>query len=329
MTTPRRQPLTLAVLVSLLLSTSTAVAADYERRDVVFPSKGLRCVGWYYVPADLKVGEKRPAIVMAHGWTAVKEMYLDNFAERFARAGFVVLVFDYRYQGASEGEPRGQVVWYDQTEDYQNAITWASLQKEVDANRIGVWGSSYSGAHVLHLGAYDKRIKAVVSQVPAINSWPRLLRFVAPDQLHGFFGWLAADRVERLTKGTVSYIPSVAPPGQPSSLSTKESYDWFTEASKRAPNWINTVTVESIEKAVQYHPTANIQAISPTPLMMIVASHDTITPTDQAIEAFQRALEPKSLVIVRGGHFEAYQGPKHEQFARPAVEWFRQWLMSE
>src|SRR5229473_8269692 len=76
------------------------------RHDVTFLSEGLNCAGWLYLPDDMKGDERRPAIVMAHGFSAVKEMYLDAFAERFVAAGFVTLVFDYRYQGASEGEPR-------------------------------------------------------------------------------------------------------------------------------------------------------------------------------------------------------------------------------
>jgi len=96
--------------MALLVLTSawTAWAAGYERKDVMFTSQGLKCAAWYYVPNGLKEGEKRPAIVMAHGFSAVKEMYLDNFASKFANAGFVVTVFDYRFFGGSEGEPRAQ-----------------------------------------------------------------------------------------------------------------------------------------------------------------------------------------------------------------------------
>ena len=66
------------------------------RRDITFESKGLRCAGWLYVPDDLKEGQRAPTIVMAHGFSAVKEQNLDDYAERFAKAGFVTLVFDYR-----------------------------------------------------------------------------------------------------------------------------------------------------------------------------------------------------------------------------------------
>ena len=120
------------------------------RREIEFPSRGSQCRGWLYVPDASVVNQPAPAIVMAHGFSAVKEMFqLSSYAERFEEAGFVTLVFDFRYLGASDGNPRGQIIPHEQQEDYRNAITWLSLQPEVDADRIGVWGTSLSGGHVL------------------------------------------------------------------------------------------------------------------------------------------------------------------------------------
>src|SRR5260370_2344978 len=124
------------------------------RKDVTFLSHRLNWVGWLNITDDLLTGERRPAIVMAHGFSAVKEMYLDAFAEVFVAAGFVTLVFDYRYQGASEGEPRGRIIPSKQHEDYRNAITWVSLRSEVDPSRIGVSWSSHSRAQLLHRVAF-------------------------------------------------------------------------------------------------------------------------------------------------------------------------------
>ncbi|GAC1362294.1 MAG: alpha/beta hydrolase [Ktedonobacteraceae bacterium] len=297
------------------------------KRDVTFLSQGLKCAGWLYVPDNLAKGERRPAIVMAHGFSAVKEMYLANFAEQFVAAGFVALVFDYRYFGDSEGEPRGRLIPFEQIEDYQNAITWTALQPEVDASRIGVWGTSYSGAHVLHLAAFDKRIKAVVAQVPLVNGWENAQRLMRPDVFAQFVEALAHDRAQRYTEGAINYVPVVAPEGQPSALPTPESHEWFTHAGQSvAPNWRNQVSLESMEKFLEYNPASNIHLISPTPLLMLVANGDTLTPTDLAIAAYQRAREPKSLVVMQGRHFDAYTEPGLSQSAPPAVEWFKRHL---
>jgi len=298
------------------------------RHDVTFPSEGLNCAGWLYVPDDLKSGEQRPTIVMAHGFSAVREMYLDKFAEMFVAAGFVTLVFDYRYQGASEGTARGRIIPAEQHEDYRNAITWVSLRPEVDASRIGVWGSSYSGAHVLHLAAVDKRIKAAVAQVPLVNGWQNAQRLLRPDVFAQFIEALAQDRVQRYTQGEVITIPVVAPEGEPCALPTPDSYEWFTTTGRtRAPNWRNEVSLESMEKFLEYNPAANIHLISPTPLLIVVASQDTLTPTDLTVAAYERALEPKALAFVKGPHFGAYTEPGFSQSAPPAVEWFKRHLL--
>lgn len=319
----------IAILLVTLLQ-SEVWSANFKRRDITFKSQGLKCAGWYYVPKGLKPDEKRPAIVMAHGYSLVKEMYLDKFAEKFAKAGFVVLVFDYRYLGDSEGEPRSQVIYYEQHRDYRNAITWVSLQKEVDPQRIGIWGTSYSGGHVIQIAAFDKRVRAVVAQIPVTNIWETYWRDINPETLASISAWRAHNRVEEYTKGTVNYFPVVAPEGQLSMHPQKESYDWFTKTAKlRAPNWKNQVTVESTEIQLEYAPMNYIHLVSPTPLLMVIASDDIVTPTEQQKKAFERAREPKKLVVVPGRHFDAYNGPKHMQFFTPELQWFQQYLMGQ
>jgi len=132
-----RLPFLHLLLAAALLALSLGASAEnFTRRDVTFRSEGLNLSAWYYVPKGMKPDEKRPAIVMAHGFSAPKEALLANFADRFAAAGFVVTVFDFRFLGASEGEPRGQIFPLQQIDDYRNAITWTQLQKEVDPGRM-------------------------------------------------------------------------------------------------------------------------------------------------------------------------------------------------
>jgi len=138
------------------------------RKDIDFKTEdGVMLRGWLYLP-DRAAGPV-PTVVMAHGFSAVKEMYLDRFAEVFAAGGLGALVFDNRNFGASDGEPRQHIDSWEQVGDYRDTITFAETLPEVDRNRIGVWGSSYSGGHVLVIGAIDRRVKCVVSQVPLIS----------------------------------------------------------------------------------------------------------------------------------------------------------------
>jgi cephalosporin-C deacetylase-like acetyl esterase len=151
------------------------------RQDIEFDAEGVNLRGWLYLP-DGATGTV-PTIVMAHGFSAVKEMFLDSFAEAFAAGGLGALVFDNRNFGASDGRPRQEIDPWAQVRDYRHAITWAQSRPEVDADRIGVWGSSYSGGHVLVLGAIDKRIKCVVAQAPMVSGFRNFQRLVRQDFL--------------------------------------------------------------------------------------------------------------------------------------------------
>ncbi|MFF1605775.1 alpha/beta hydrolase [Streptomyces mirabilis] len=124
-----------------------------------------------------------PAITMAHGYGAVKEQTLLRLADMFTEAGLAVLVHDHRTFGASDGTPRQDIDPWRQIEDWRRALTYLEARPEVDADRIGLWGSSYAGGHALVLGATDRRLKAVVAQVPTISGFEQSRRRVAPDNL--------------------------------------------------------------------------------------------------------------------------------------------------
>ena len=277
------------------------------RRDIEFDAEGVTLRGWHYPAGDAGTGGA-PAVVMAHGFSAVKEMYLDQFAEVFSAAGMNVVVFDHRNFGASDGEPRQEIDPWDQVRDYRDAITYASTLPEVDADRIGIWGSSYSGGHVLVVAAIDRRVKAVVCQVPLISGHDNLRALVRADFIAGFRQLFDADRLARFRGEPPAMVPVVdADPLAPSALPTPDSWEWFTETGKsRAPAWRNEVTLRSVELFTEYEPGTYLPWISPTPLLMLVARGDHLVPAELAIAAFDTAHEPKKLVILPGGHFEAY-----------------------
>jgi cephalosporin-C deacetylase-like acetyl esterase len=160
------------------------------REDVEFKTyDNVTLRGWFYKPSG--ASGKLPCLVMSHGWSALKEMDLDAFAERFtSKLDLTCLVFDNRGFGASDtggGQPRLEIIPSVQQSDIQDAITYAQGRSEVDKDKIGIWGSSYSGGHVLHVAGVDKRVKAVISQVPLCDGYENFNRLVRPDFQVGMF----------------------------------------------------------------------------------------------------------------------------------------------
>lgn len=296
-----------------------------DRTDVEFQSDGVTLRGWYYRAAG---GRTAPTIVMCHGFAAVKEMYLDTYAETFSAAGFNVLVYDNRNLGASDGQPRGEITPSDQIDDFRNAITYAESLEGTDRDRIGIWGSSYSGGHVLVVAALDRRVKCVSSQVPVVDGDANFRQLVRADFVGGARAGFDEDRRARFRGEAPAMIDVVnEDPMAPSALPTPDSYAWFIGTHElRAPSFVNSCTLRSIERFSEYQPGAYLRLIAPTPLLMCVAADDVLTPTKIAVDGFHDAREPKKLVVLPGGHFDAYV----DGFAASSgvqVEWFSEHLL--
>ena len=298
------------------------------REDIEFEAEGDKLRGWLYMPED--TDEPVPTVVMAHGFSAVKEMYLDDFAEVFSDAGLGALVFDNRNFGDSEGEPRYEIDPWQQVRDYRHAITYAITREEVDSDRIGIWGSSYSGGHVLTVGALENRVNAVVSQAPLTDGYHNVRRLVRSDIMGQFEDQFDQDRLARFQGEDPAMVPVVSEEllGE-AALPTQDSYEWFTETKEeRAPNWENQVTLRTVEMLREYSPIDYVERVSPTPLLMIIANGDHLAVADKAFETYETAREPKDLTILDGGHFDAYT-KAFDTSSGAAVDWFTQHLLEE
>jgi fermentation-respiration switch protein FrsA (DUF1100 family) len=295
------------------------------RSEVRFPADdGVEVGAWLYLRKS--DAQRSPAITMAHGYAGVKEHGITRFAEAFADAGFVVLLHDHRTFGISGGEPRQDVDPWRQLADWRRAISYLESRPEVDSKRIGLWGTSYAGGHALVLGATDRRIACVVSQVPTISGYQQGLRRVAPEGVAALEAALDEDERSQ-ARGEPPRRQAVvsADAALPASYRTKDAIDFYLQPLGEGAIWENSVTMRSTRLARMYEPGIWARRISPTPLLMIVASHDTITLTDLALASYEQALEPKKLVLIPGGHFDPYLSG-FQISCGAAVDWFRQHL---
>src|SRR5690625_4316526 len=145
--------------------------------EIEFVSERTIIRGRLYLPDKV---DTVPAVVMAPGFGGLIQHSAIQFAEAFVRAGLAVIVFDNPCFGASDGEPRQEVDPVRQRRAYRDAISFAQRRKEITGSQIGVWGSSYSGGHVIEIAAYDRRIKCVVTQVPSISGSAQSIRRFSP-----------------------------------------------------------------------------------------------------------------------------------------------------
>lgn len=299
---------------------SAQPAAALSRTSVQFPSNGDILRGWLYMPDRPKANV--PCIVLSHGFSAVKEQYLDRYCEAFAAAGFAALAFDHACFGESDGVPRQEVDPERQITGIQDAISFAQSLPAIDAARIGLWGSSYSGGHALSVAARDQRVAAVVVQVPTISGSRAAARrpsSVPRAELEDKFN---ADLETRRGKGTPEMIPVTSQAGEGFfALPGYSSYQFFETSKSFAPTWQNRVTLQSVRMAREYEPGENIERIAPRPLLMIVVDDDHLTPADLAVEAFDRLDGTKELHVLRGGHFDPYVA-LFDETSMLALRWF-------
>jgi cephalosporin-C deacetylase-like acetyl esterase len=301
------------------------------QREVEFTSGGETVRGDLLLPDG---DGPFPVVVMAGGWCYVKELRQPEYAAEFVRRGFAALIFDYRRMGASDGEPRQHIEPWDQIEDYKNAITFVSGLPEIDASRIGIWGISYSGGHVLIVGATDPRVKSVVSNVPVIDGYQTMWRMHGTVRFRMLKALIAEERAKRAESGQHSYMPMSGTPTGPNDELTVWPDDdvrkVFEELkATQAPRHEHRNTIASAERLMEYDASVFAPRLINVPTMMIVADQDDITMWDQEIAAFQAIPSPrKELVVIPStSHMTLYSDVTALEFAaRAAGSWFSRTL---
>lgn len=283
------------------------------RHDVEFDADGTTLRGWLFVPDNLK--GPAPAIIVSHGFSALKEH--DLHAQPFADAGYVVLLYDHRNLGSSDGEPRQEIDPWRQILDMRHAITFMRTRNEVDKERVGLWGTSYSGGHVLVVSALDRRVKCVVTQAFTVDGYVALRRRLGEEGYADLRKRIDADYDARYAGAEPEYI-AVSQPG-----TTSYEHLHHGEAGKIYPN---KVTLRSRDLHMGYIPGAFVPRIAPTPLLMIVPDSDTTTPTDLQLKAFEEAGEPKKLIVIKDcEHYGVYM-EHFDTTTKAALDWFEKHL---
>lgn len=278
-----------------------------KRLDVTFTSQGIRCAAWLYIPSG---SAPFPCVILAHGLGGTRELRLDAYATRFAQAGLAALVFDYRYSGASEGEPRGLNDISAQLEDWASAIAYARAHKELDARRIALWGTSLSGGHVIVVAARDRGLTAVVSQNPFTDGLTNLssarplemLRLMGIAIRDQFQGWLGQPPI------------SVKVSGQPGDIAVFTSPDFETDRQHLVPEgvqWKNQISARVLLRLPLYRPITYAPRVQ-CPLLLCIGDRDKADSPHAAIKTAHAA--PQGEVRRYDcDHYDFYEGEIFQQ----------------
>jgi pimeloyl-ACP methyl ester carboxylesterase len=295
-----------------------------SRRDVRFKVQGASVSAWLFLPEDLSA--LVPCIIMGHGFGGTRDMGLEPYAVRFQEAGFGVLVFDYRHFGHSDGEPR-QLAWIPyQLQDYSAAIEYARGLEEIDPARIALWGTSFSGGHVVVSAARDKDIACVVAQCPALDGRATAVmgrKLVGIGQglrliMHG-----QRDLVRSWLGLSPDKLPIVGKPGSMACMTAPDVYEAYAQLAPAG--FVNEVCARILVRGDKYRPVTKARKVR-CPVLIQICEHDNLTPISAAEETARRLGDLAEVKRYPIGHFDIYVGDDFERSVSDQLEFFRRHL---
>ncbi|QHS09358.1 alpha/beta fold hydrolase [Sinimarinibacterium sp. NLF-5-8] len=281
----------------------------------------------HYAPrhSDFVHQGRAPCIVLAHGLGGVRTARLDAYAERFAQAGFHALAFDYRFFGQSDGQPRQNFNIRAQLDDWASAIAFARELPGVDAGRIALWGSSFSGGHVVVAAAEDGHIQAVSSQGPMMDgraAFLNVLRYAGVGQglrlsAHAVLDALMSPLGKRHT------IALVAAPGEVGVMTSADAVSGYTAIASE--DWHNTITSSWLLQLPLYRPIRYARRL-PCPILIGICMQDSVAPVSAAEALAKRAGARAQICRYDVGHFDIYVGAAFEQAVADQIAFFTEKL---
>jgi pimeloyl-ACP methyl ester carboxylesterase len=279
------------------------MTAAYNTARVSFMSRGTRCAGWLTLPDG---PGPHPGLVLAHGLGATHGMLLSQYEQHFARSGVATLAFDYRYTGESDGEPRQQFSMRAHRQDVEAACDYLRQHADIDAARLGLWGTSLGALHVLQAAARGIEVAAVVVQCPIVHG-PGTLRRGGIRPVMRLTPAIVADALRRLRRAGRTYVPIVGKPGGLAAVTVAGALDgWYSTVPPGCTfdNRMAAMDVLGIAPRSAKRGAANIKA----PLLVCVSRRETLMDPRHAEDV--AAAAPRGVARhYDGDHFQIYHPP--------------------
>jgi fermentation-respiration switch protein FrsA (DUF1100 family) len=279
---------------------------SFQCEDHDFMSEGARCAGWLYRPRGK---DRPPVVVMAHGFAAERAFGLPAYAERFAERGMAAFLFDYRNFGDSEGEPRNLASPRRHVEDWKAALSYVRSLGDVDSDKVALWGTSYSGGHVMVVASRDPYVTAVVIQVPFVDGVSSVLRTGIGHALR-FIVPVAKDILGMLSGDEPYYVPVVGDPGELAVFNTPESRPGYESLIPEGSSWRNECPARNLLELLLYRPMVHARRVRCPALVMLGERDSLIHP--RVVELAASRMREVTLHHLDAGHFDLYGGELFE-----------------
>lgn len=272
----------------------------------------------FYIP---KTNNKSAVIIMAHGFAGLRQFKLIQYAQRFAQAGYAVILFDYRYWGGSTGKPREMISINSQLEDWKTMIQYASTCKFIDNRRIVLWGTSLSGGYALSLASELKNIQAIMVQIPYVDGaetaklyplqrYPQALKLSSQDYMGSKMG-LNPKRLPVIDQYKLCFMP------------TADSYYGYLSIVNPDYYWSGEVPARVFFNLMRYRPIQLVRQIN-IPVLFIAAQHDSLIPIESSREAATNIAPFVSYHEWDMKHFDIYHGSWFEKAVTTQLEFLHQ-----
>eukprot|EP01124_Arcella_intermedia_P013140 TRINITY_DN1954_c0_g1_i1.p1 TRINITY_DN1954_c0_g1~~TRINITY_DN1954_c0_g1_i1.p1 ORF type:complete len:370 (+),score=50.15 TRINITY_DN1954_c0_g1_i1:33-1112(+) len=290
----------------------TLETSEYQLTTVRFPCSGLSCEAFLYNP-NREEGDKRPALIMAHGLGSQKDFGLAKFASVFSARGYVVFVFDYRNFGGSDGDTFNEISPTMQLEDWESAIQFVATLKEVDASKICLWGTSFSGGHVLVTAAktaHSEKIKAVISQVPFLKAFSSTIATASSATITDMLKLSLlglVDKTRALMGLSRLYIPIYGECSDSAILcapSFKEGYPRLVPKDPRG-GWQNQCPASIALSLLLYNPHTFARDVKAPTLIVYDIQDELCLPDD--VKDVSKQIPDVHLYELSSGHFSVYE----------------------
>ncbi|MCP4156593.1 MAG: alpha/beta fold hydrolase [bacterium] len=289
------------------------------RNDVSFYSDGALVKGFLYIPDGMEEKERRPAIVLCHGFAGVKELLLPAYAEAFCNSGFVVLAFDYRGFGESEGVA-GKLVPREQIVDIRCAVTYMQSLSQVDPERVGLWGTSFGGANAIVTASLDKRVKCLAVQLTFGNGERVITGPLGDTEKEKMLGMIAKMQTRAVTQNKVMMVPIHKV------LTDEQSIEFYQRYKDDYPALNIKLPFLTVKETLEHKPENALPNVD-VPIFIVAAENDKVNPKEESDFLYEKAAAPKELYVVENAtHYELYEGEKFREVAHKQIEWFKRYL---